>query len=117
MNRLKHTKLNQQRRAHRIRTVIRGNSSRPRLSVNISNIHVSAQIIDDSKGITLAYATTVGHKTEGNLTSKAEWVGQEIASKAKKSKISQVVFDRGPKQYHGRVKALADAARKDGLEF
>ncbi len=105
------------RRANRVRTAVKSSSDRPRLSVNISNLHVSAQIIDDAKGATLAYATTVGHKVPGTMTEKAQWVGTEIASKAKKAKLNEVAFDRGARKYHGRIKVLAEAARKGGLEF
>lgn len=117
MDRLKHKTISGQTRAKRTRSVIHGSAERPRLSANVSNMHVSAQIIDDDKKITLVYATTVGQKIDGNLSKKAEWVGKEIASKAKKAKIKKVVFDRGARQYHGRIKCLADAARAEGLEF
>lgn len=116
MNKLQHKQATAKRRANRVRTVI-GNGSRPRLSVNVSHLHVTAQIIDDSKGATIAYATTVGQKVQGNLSAKAAWVGTEIAKKAQKAKIKQVAFDRGARKYHGRIKALAEAARAEGLEF
>jgi large subunit ribosomal protein L18 len=80
-------------------------------------MHIHAQIIDDTKSTTLAYVTTVGQKLDGNMTAKAQWVGKEIATNAKKAKIGKVVFDRGARKYHGRIKALADAARENGLEF
>jgi large subunit ribosomal protein L18 len=106
------------RRQNRIRKVVNGTTERPRLSVFISNMHVSAQIIDDSKQKTLAAVTTVGKKTAtGSLQTKAIWVGEEIAKKAKTAKVDKVVFDRSGRKYHGRVKALADAARAGGLEF
>ena len=104
-------------RKNRTRAKIHGTAERPRLSVNISNIHVTAQLIDDDKGVTLAYATTVGSKQKGSKTELAAFVGSEIAKKAKKAKISKVVFDRGAHLYAGRLSALADAARKEGLEF
>ena len=104
-------------RANRTRAKIHGTAERPRLSVNFSNLHVTAQIIDDDKGVTLAYATTVGQKLTGTKTEKAAEIGKQIAAKAKKAKISKVVFDRGSKLYAGRMSALADAARKEGLEF
>lgn len=104
-------------RQNRTRAHIRGTASRPRLSVTISNMHVSAQIIDDEKQHTVASATSVGLKSSGSMTDKATIVGQKIAEAAKASKVKAVVFDRGAKKYHGRIKALADAARKNGLEF
>ena len=104
-------------RAKRTRAKIHGTAERPRLSVNFSNQHIIAQIIDDDKGATLAYATTVGSKMTGSKVEKAEKIGAEIAKKAKSAKISKVVFDRGSKLYAGRMAALADAARKEGLEF
>ena len=104
-------------RAARVRAKVQGTSERPRLSVTISNTHVSAQLIDDVKGHTLASATTVGTKATGTMTEKCAAIGTEIAKKAKKAKINAVVFDRNGRQYAGRLKALADAARKEGLEF
>ncbi len=104
-------------RANRTRAKIHGTAERPRLSVNISNKHIIAQIIDDDKGVTLAYATTVGSKDKGSKTELAAKIGSEIAKKAKKAKIEKVVFDRGARLYAGRLSALADAARKEGLEF
>jgi len=117
MNRLVHKNKNAANRAHRVRTVVKGSTERPRLSVHISNLHVTAQIIDDSAGKTLAYASTVGKDTAGSKTDRAAVVGKEIANKAKKAKVKRVSFDRGSRKYHGRIKALADAARKEGLEF
>ena len=104
-------------RANRTRAKIHGTSERPRLSVHFSNLHITAQVIDDDKKTTLAYATTVGAKMTGTKTEKAAKVGEEIAKKAKAAKVSKVVFDRGSKLYAGRMAALADAARKEGLEF
>lgn len=112
------TKLsNKLQRQRRVRAVVQGTAVRPRLSVTISNLHVSAQLIDDVAGKTIASASTVGSKATGTMTDKAAAVGTDIAKKAKAAKIKAVVFDRGSKLYHGRVKALADAARKEGLEF
>lgn len=106
------------RRANRVRARITGTSSRPRLTVCISNLHISAQIIDDTTGKTLASASTVGQKAaKGNMSEKAALIGEQIAKKAKAAKIKRVVFDRGAKLYHGRVRALADAARENGLEL
>jgi large subunit ribosomal protein L18 len=118
MTKVTHTVKNRLQRANRVRTTVRGTSERPRLSVHISNLHVSAQIINDESHKTLAAVSTVGHKAAaGNLSAKAAWAGTEIAKKAKAAKVKKVVFDRGSKLYHGRVKALAEAARNEGLEF
>src|SRR5262249_36536809 len=110
-------RINQAKRAHRVRTIVIGTTERPRLNVHVSNNHIIAQVIDDSKGKTLVYVTTVSQKQSGTMTEKASWVGKEVASAAKKAKVRKVVFDRGARLYHGRVKALADAARSEGLEF
>ena len=109
--------MNKVMRAARTRAKIHGTAERPRLSVHFSNLHITAQIIDDDKKTTLAYATTVGSKITGTKTEKAAKIGEEIAKKAKAKKVSKVVFDRGSKLYAGRMSALADAARKEGLEF
>jgi large subunit ribosomal protein L18 len=105
----------------RIRTKISGTQERPRLSVSFSGQHIYAQIIDDKKGLTIAGVAT----TEKSLLSKglrpnvksAEEVGRLLAERAKEKNVTQVVFDRGGFVYHGKVKALADAARAAGLEF
>ena len=102
-------------RKGRVRAKISGTSERPRLTVTISNLHVSAQIIDDVAQKTLVSATTVGSKVKGTKTELAAKIGAEIAKKAKKAKINTVVFDRNGRQYAGRLHALADAARKEGL--
>ena len=118
MNRLTQKLQNMARRKNRIRSTVIGTTERPRLSVFVSNKHVSAQIIDDSKHRTVAQVSTVGAKTaKGTMTERAQWVGEEIAKKAKVAKVKRVVFDRGGRLYHGRIKALADAARAGGLEF
>jgi len=105
------------RRRARVRAVVSGTPQRPRLSIKISLSHITAQIIDDTSGRTLAYVTTVGKDVKGSLTDKAIWVGEQVAAAAKTSKIKQVVFDRNGRIYHGRLHALAEAARKAGLEF
>jgi large subunit ribosomal protein L18 len=113
-----HKQANRARRQGRIRSVVSGTAQRPRLSVYVSNLHITAQLVDDTSSKTLAYVTTVGQKSlKGTMTEKAEWVGAEIAKQAKAAKIKAVVFDRGGKLYHGRVAALANAARNAGLEF
>jgi large subunit ribosomal protein L18 len=118
MNNLAHKLLNRGLRKNRVRSVVTGTAERPRLSVHISNRHITAQVIDDTQHKTLAFVSTVGTKAaKGSKTELAEWVGAEIAKKAKAAKVTSVVFDRGARLYHGRVQALADAARKAGLEF
>ena len=104
-------------RKNRTRSKIHGTKERPRLTVHISNMHITAQVIDDDAKKTLAYATTVGSKLTGTMTEKAAKIGADIAKKAKAAKVKAVVFDRGAKAYAGRMSALADAARKEGLEF
>ena len=104
-------------RAKRTRAKIHGTSDRPRLTVHFSNQNIIAQVIDDDKKATLAYATTVGAKLTGTKIEKAAKIGTEIAKKAKTAKVKKVVFDRGSKLYAGRMSALADAARKERLEF
>ena len=116
-NSLAHKLLNRSLRKSRVRAKVQGTAERPRLTVTISNVHVSAQIIDDVKGHTLVSATTVGAKATGTVTEKCAAIGAEVAKKAKKAKINAVVFDRNGRQYAGRLSALADAARNEGLEF
>lgn len=108
---------NKMLRKGRARAKVTGTAERPRLTVTISNSHVSAQIIDDTAAHTLAAATTVGTKVTGTKIELAAKIGVDIAKKAKKAKITAVVFDRNGRQYAGRLAALADAARKEGLEF
>ncbi|MGH7157931.1 MAG: 50S ribosomal protein L18 [Candidatus Saccharimonadales bacterium] len=117
MKRLIHKLRNYKLRKNRVRSTVTGTAERPRLSVHVSNSHITAQIIDDGAHKTLAYTTTVASKTAGSMSQKAAWVGSQIAKKAKSIKVKQVAFDRGGRLYHGRVQALADAARKEGLEF
>ena len=117
MTNLEKKLLNRTLRAARVRAKVQGTAERPRLTVTISNKHVSAQIIDDVAQKTLAAATTVGTKQTGTMTEQAAIVGTDIAKKAKKAKVTTVVFDRNGRQYAQRLAALADAARKEGLEF
>lgn len=110
--------LNRSLRKGRVRSRVTGTAERPRMTVTISNTHVSAQLIDDTTSRTLAASTSVGSKdTKGTMTEKAAHIGSDIAKKAKKAKVNTVVFDRNGRRYAGRLRALADAARKEGLEF
>ena len=117
MNTLAKKLLNKRLRSARVRAKITGTAVRPRLTVTISNKHISAQLIDDVAQKTLASATTVGSKQTGSLSDQAALIGADIAKKAKKSKITAIVFDRNGRQYAKRLAALADAARNEGLEF
>jgi large subunit ribosomal protein L18 len=117
MSNLSKKLLNQSLRKARVRSKINGTADRPRLSVTISNKHVSAQLIDDTTAKTLAASTTVGSKQDGSLKEQAAFVGADIAKKAKKAKIVKAVFDRNGRQYAGRLAALADAARNEGMEI
>jgi len=107
-------------RHKRIRENLSGTAEKPRLNVFRSNANITAQIIDDEKGVTLVSASTLEKElkiTNGGNVEAAKKIGEEIAKRAKKAKITEVVFDRGGYLYHGRVKALAEAARENGLEF
>lgn len=111
-----------QRRHRRVRGRIGGKAAAPRLAVYRSLNHIYAQVIDDDQGHTLAAASTLdsgikGEKGGKNKTGQAELVGTLIAKRALDKGIKQVAFDRGGNKYHGRVKALAEAARKEGLKF
>jgi large subunit ribosomal protein L18 len=103
-------------RKNRVRAKVIGTSERPRLTVTFSNLHVSAQVVDDSTGTTLLAATTVGTKTKGTLTEKAAFIGKAVGDKAKKAKISKLVLDRNGRRYGPRLSALADALRQEGVE-
>ena len=111
------------RRVHtRVRTRLAGTPERPRLNVYRSVAHIYAQVIDDRGGRTIASASSVDKETKKNLKgggniASAKAVGKIIAERAKAAGVTQVVFDRGGYKYHGRVKALADAAREAGLKF
>ena len=107
-----------ERRRQRVRTALKARGAgRPRLSVHRSGKHIYAQIIDDAQGRTLAAASTLGGKSTGANVDAAAQVGKDIAKAAKDAGVTTVVFDRGGFLFHGRVKALADAAREGGLEF
>ena len=106
------------RRHRRVRGKVRGTSERPRLVVSRSNRGISAQLVDDMDGKTLAGASSLQIKSfKGNKTAQAAEVGKLLAQNARKADIEVVVFDRGGYLYHGRVQALADAAREGGLKF
>jgi large subunit ribosomal protein L18 len=108
------------RRHARVRKAVSGTEQRPRLAVFRSNRHVVAQVIDDTAGVTLAAASTQEADLIGGATSNKEaaaTVGERIAERAKAAGVTTVVFDRGGFRFHGRVAALADAARSGGLEF
>ena len=109
------------RRRQRVRTSIRSRAGdRPRLSIHRSGRHIYAQVIDDRAGRTVAAASTLDKELRGQTgatLSGAQEVGRRIAERAKAAGVTQVVFDRGGFLFHGRVKALADAAREGGLEF
>jgi len=106
------------RRRRRVRSALRARSGeKPRLSVHRTGRHIYAQVIDDAQGRTVAAASTLGEKSSGANVDAAVKVGKDIADAAKKAGVTSVVFDRGGFLYHGRVKALADAAREGGLEF
>ncbi len=103
----------------RIRKSLAGTAERPRLAVFRSISHIYAQVIDDTQGRTLVSASSVdkGARTNGGNIAAAKAIGKAVAERAKEKGINRVVFDRGGYKYHGRVKALADAARAAGLEF
>ncbi len=109
------------RRRRRVRTALKARASgKPRLSVHRSGRHIYAQVIDDKAGKTLASASTLDKDLKGKTGATrdgAAQVGKALAERAKKAGVSKVVFDRGGFLFHGRVKALADAARDGGLEF
>ncbi|WP_324827027.1 50S ribosomal protein L18 [Qipengyuania zhejiangensis] len=107
-----------ERRRRRVRTALKAHAGgKPRLSVHRTGKHIYAQVIDDAAGKTLAAASTLGAKASGANVDAAKQVGSDIAAAAKKAGVTTVVFDRGGFLFHGRVKALADAAREGGLEF
>jgi len=108
------------RRAFRVRKKVAGTASRPRLVVSRSSRHLFVQVIDDSQGKTLAFASTMEtdlRADKGDKTAKSKAVGALIASRAKAAGVTTVVFDRAGNKYHGRIAAVADSARENGLEF
>ncbi len=113
-------RISKARRHFRLRKKVNGSASRPRLVVNRSSRHIHAQLIDDLAGHTLASASTIEadvRALDGDKSAKAAKVGELLAARAKAAGVEKVVFDRGGHDYHGRIAALADAAREGGLEF
>jgi len=108
-----------QRRHFRVRKGVNGTAERPRLAVHRSNRHITAQVIDDVSRVTIVSASTVEKDWDGkgNTVDAAKKIGELVATRAKDAGVGGVVFDRGGNLYHGRVAALADAAREAGLEF
>ena len=122
MDKLKAKQAGLERRQRRVRGKISGNAERPRLRVTRTNGHIYAQIIDDVAGVTLASASTVDAEVRKELKNganidAARAVGEAVGARAKAAGVTSVIFDRGGRIYHGRVKALADGARSAGLEF
>jgi len=122
MNPQKSSEKRHLRRKCHIRKTVSGTAERPRLTVSRSNKHISAQIVDDDQGKTLVAATTTSKACKAQIgkswnVQAAAFLGEELAKKALGAGIKKVVFDRNGFLYHGRVKALADAARKAGLDF
>jgi large subunit ribosomal protein L18 len=108
------------RRAFRVRKKVAGTATRPRLVVSRSSRHLFVQVIDDAQGKTIAYASTMEtdlRADKGDKTAKSKAVGALIASRAKAAGVTTVVFDRAGNKYHGRIAAVADSARENGLEF
>ena len=116
MNKIEQKNYHRMRRHNRIRAKVSGTATIPRLAIFRSARFITAQLIDDTKGVTLAQASDM-KSTKGTKVERAKAVGAEIAAKAKAAKIDKSVFDRGGFLYAGRVKALADAAREGGLTF
>ena len=122
MDKAKQKQLARRRRHARVRRRVHGTPERPRLTVFRSLKHIHAQVVDDTQHHTLVAASTLDAEVRGQLGDKdksaqAEVVGQVLAERALRAGVERVVFDRGGYKYHGRVKSLADAARKAGLEF
>lgn len=121
-NRIKLKRIRQRRRKMSVRRNVYGTAARPRLAIFRSARHIYAQVIDDSAGRTLASSSTMDKAVRGDVKQSgncaaAVLVGTDVAAKAMKAGVSEVVFDRGGFHYHGRLQALADAAREKGLKF
>lgn len=118
MNQVRHQSRSA-KRAMSVRRKLHGTSKRPRLSVYRSNKHIYLQLIDDDKEVTLLSAADQGKKKNyrGTKTEIAQKIAKELAKEMKKKKINQIVFDRGPYRYHGRIKVVAETLRDEGIEF
>jgi large subunit ribosomal protein L18 len=118
VNRNRRLQRRRRNRANRVRQRVRGEATRPRITVHRTNMHIYAQMIDDESGRTLCEASSVSLKLEygGNVTA-AKQVGEELGKRAKDKDIEHAGFDRGPYRYHGRIKALADGVRSAGVKF
>lgn len=116
-NNINRTKQRQLRHRRTLNKLHQLENTKPRLVVTRSNQHISCQLIDDAKGITLCASSTLTLDLNSNNKANAAKVGTDIANKAKKLNITEVVFDRGGNKYHGKIAALADAAREAGLKF
>ena len=113
-------RLGKARRHFRVRKKVTGTPARPRLVVTRSSRHITAQVVDDTAGHTLASASTLEvdvRNAEGDKSARARQVGALVAARAKEKGVDAVVFDRGGNAYHGRIAALADGARENGLQF
>ena len=113
-------RLGKKRRHFRVRKKVTGTAARPRLVVTRSTRHITAQVVDDTTGHTLAYASTMEadlRAADGDKSALARQVGALVAGRAKQAGVDAVVFDRGGSRYHGRIAALADGARESGLAF
>lgn len=120
MDQQKRKKIRQLRRRNHVRRLVRGTAERPRLTVFRSSKHIYAQLIDDDQGVTLVAASSAGKKGDikyGGNVAAAQAIGKTLAEAAKAKGITAAAFDRGHYRYHGRIKALADAAREGGLQF
>ena len=106
-----------QQRHRRVRKKVVGTADRPRLAVYRSNRYIYAQLIDDYAGRTLVSVSSLGNDSEGDRTTQAKAVGEQLAARAKEAGITRVTFDRGGFQYHGRVRAVAEGAREGGLDL
>lgn len=106
-----------EKRTMAVRSKISGTADRPRLNVFRSNEHIYAQVIDDKKNETLAAASDLGKSYKGTKTNKAQQIAKDLLKQLKKKEITKLAFDRGPYRYHGRVKAVAEVLREEGIKI